>query len=164
MVQALAKGSAQHPLLIHLIHCLHFFMAKCNIHIIAGQCGCGCLSHKKLSLILQSNLQAAIGAITNPNGPRGHDCAATSRLDILKLEDNVRFFINHALAQPHCSLTNQARTGTCDFARTLPFSRGPLRTDLLFIYSPAGQQTPPPAVNKLLLVSSQIPPYSKGGR
>ena len=65
VVQALAKGSARHPLLMHLIRCLHFFTARHDISIkathVAGSnnVAADALSRNKLTLFLQTNPQAA---------------------------------------------------------------------------------------------------------
>ena len=62
---ALPFGLNHHPLLTHLIRCLHFFTAKYNIHIkaphIVGSCNMAAdaLSHNKLSMFFHSNPQAA---------------------------------------------------------------------------------------------------------
>ena len=60
-----AVWANHHPLLTHLIRCLHFFTAKYNIHIkaphIVGSCNMAAdaLSHNKLSMFFHSNPQAA---------------------------------------------------------------------------------------------------------
>ena len=65
VVEALSKGAARDPLLMHLIRCLHFFSAKHNItlkasHIVGRlNVAADALSRDKLSLFLHSNPQAA---------------------------------------------------------------------------------------------------------
>ena len=65
VVLALTKGTAKHPLLMHLIHCLHFFSARRNISMIAMHIAgvlntaADALSCNQLSAFLLSTPQAA---------------------------------------------------------------------------------------------------------
>lgn len=84
-----ARGSATHPLLMHLIRCLHFFATKHDVTIRATH-GTRQTEHRGGYLILQQ-------ALSNPRTIHRHACQALPA-PWRTGEGNLRFFIDNLLA------------------------------------------------------------------
>ena len=146
IVQALASGSAKHPLLLHLIRYLQLFTARHNIGIRANDVAgtyniaadaCPAVSSQHFAF-------HPIGAFTHPSG---HACPAMPRLDLGQLEDNGSFSINHTLApltlQSYKSGPEEILTQFC------PLQPWPVRAQLR-----KEERRPETAIYQVLLVGS----------
>ena len=103
VVCALTTGVARDPLLMHLLRCLHFFMANFQIiieaHHIAGvdNSAADALSRNKLDVFLSCSPQAALSPSPIPQSPL--DMLLHNKPDwTSQLEENVSLYLGKALA------------------------------------------------------------------
>ena len=101
---ALSSGSSKHPLLMHLLRCLHFLLAHFDISLttshIAGVYNTAAvtLSRNNLPCFFQCLPQVNQTRVPVPSIPRRHATASAPRLALHTLENYVSHFIGQALA------------------------------------------------------------------